>query len=614
MGAMGEQGGCAGGRAADESQIDLDREARAAPRDDPARQLPPCDLVMKGGITSGVVYPGAVLALAGGYRLANVGGSSAGALAAGIAAAAEYGRQRGGPQGGMVAFREQTAELASPGRLVGLLQPTPATRPVFDAALAAAEAKARSGTFAAVGTGTWRLLRTGAWRLLARRPLALGALLAAIAVAAAVIVATVSGWPFGLPTALAIAVAVGGALAVALAALAAVAIAASLPLLAAGRGLADSGFGMCPGGAQPGGHGTPLAEWIDAAIQACAGHPEETVTLGMLDEAGVSLRTMTTDVTAGRPIAIPDDLAGYSFKPCEWRELLPEKVIVDLVRASAGPDADAAVDFDSAKPHPLCSEAAKLPAIVAVRLSLSFPGLISAVPVYRAQAGGGGPRRHLLSDGGIGSNFPVHFFDAWFPARPTFGLDLVPGTDGAVAVGSNDEPLALRWSDVDGMPGFLARVRDSMQNWRDTMQSELPGFRDRVCRIQLAPHEGGLNLDMDSSAIDRLMRRGFRAGQALRKAIPPESSATRSAEWKAHCRTRFDMLMARQAEGLWDVDDKIGWFLDELRTGDAGPHPNPRRAASHVALLLWLARRWKRAPLFPDDHHPRQVMRIVPRA
>ncbi|EMS98269.1 patatin, partial [Agrobacterium tumefaciens str. Cherry 2E-2-2] len=37
-----------------------------------------CDVVMKGGITSGVVYPYAVLELARRYRFRSIGGTSAG--------------------------------------------------------------------------------------------------------------------------------------------------------------------------------------------------------------------------------------------------------------------------------------------------------------------------------------------------------------------------------------------------------------------------------------------------------------------------------------------------------------------------------------------------------
>jgi predicted acylesterase/phospholipase RssA len=51
-----------------------------------------CDIVMKGGVTSGVVYPLTVVELAKRYRLRSIGGTSAGALAAAITAAAEFNR------------------------------------------------------------------------------------------------------------------------------------------------------------------------------------------------------------------------------------------------------------------------------------------------------------------------------------------------------------------------------------------------------------------------------------------------------------------------------------------------------------------------------------------
>ena len=41
-----------------------------------------CDVVMKGGITSGVVYPHAICELARAFRLVSIGGTSAGATAA----------------------------------------------------------------------------------------------------------------------------------------------------------------------------------------------------------------------------------------------------------------------------------------------------------------------------------------------------------------------------------------------------------------------------------------------------------------------------------------------------------------------------------------------------
>lgn len=51
---------------------------------------------MKGGITSGFVYPAAIQELARKYRIRNIGGTFAGAVAAALAAAVEHAREDGG--------------------------------------------------------------------------------------------------------------------------------------------------------------------------------------------------------------------------------------------------------------------------------------------------------------------------------------------------------------------------------------------------------------------------------------------------------------------------------------------------------------------------------------
>ena len=50
---------------------------------------------MKGGITSGIVYPGLICKLAERYEFQSIGGTSAGAIAAALTAAAEYARRNG---------------------------------------------------------------------------------------------------------------------------------------------------------------------------------------------------------------------------------------------------------------------------------------------------------------------------------------------------------------------------------------------------------------------------------------------------------------------------------------------------------------------------------------
>ena len=89
-----------------------------------------CDIVMKGGITSGVVYPEGHSpdrrGLSSGRRL---GGTSAGAIAAAFAAAAEF--DRGG--GGFERLETIPAELNE--NLMKLFQPLPRHRKSFDKAL-----------------------------------------------------------------------------------------------------------------------------------------------------------------------------------------------------------------------------------------------------------------------------------------------------------------------------------------------------------------------------------------------------------------------------------------------------------------------------------------------
>ncbi|HEX8153001.1 MAG TPA: hypothetical protein VF698_07755, partial [Thermoanaerobaculia bacterium] len=96
-----------------------------------------CDMVMKGGITSGVVYPRAVCELAREFRLVNIGGASAGAIAAAVAAAAELARSRGSEAG----FRRLETIAEELGRtnpqtrrsnLLSLFRPNDETAPLFD--------------------------------------------------------------------------------------------------------------------------------------------------------------------------------------------------------------------------------------------------------------------------------------------------------------------------------------------------------------------------------------------------------------------------------------------------------------------------------------------------
>jgi len=276
---------------------------------------------------------------------------------------------------------------------------------------------------------------------------------------------------------------------------------------------------------QPGGTGPALTEWLHGHIQACAGLGEERpLTFAMLEGEKVALEMLTTDLGFARPLRCRHDLGAYAFRPDELRAYLPEPVIAAMVAAS-----DALPETGGLRTMPTDH----LPVLAAVRLSLSFPGLLSAVPLYRDGA------RHLFSDGGIASNFPIHFFDALLPSRPTFGLDLAEypasGGDPVVLPADPAEPARPRWSEVRGGVDFLVRIKDTMQNWRDTTQAELPGYRERICQIRLTRKEGGLNLDMDPDAIQRLVGYGEIAGDACARSSPSASIAGSGSSPRCAC-------------------------------------------------------------------------------
>ena len=93
-----------------------------------------CDVVMEGGITSGIIYPSAIVELAKAYRFRSIGGSSVGAFAAAVTAAAEY-RRRHGSDEGFELFAKLPESLArevdGETELLRLFQPSVQTKRLF---------------------------------------------------------------------------------------------------------------------------------------------------------------------------------------------------------------------------------------------------------------------------------------------------------------------------------------------------------------------------------------------------------------------------------------------------------------------------------------------------
>ena len=185
------------------------------------------------------------------------------------------------------------------------------------------------------------------------------------------------------------------------------------------------------------------------------------------------------------------------------------------------------------QPHPLywLPPADELPVILAARLSLSFPALISAVPLWAVDFSddvgtASDPRfrakRCWMTDGGLTANFPVHFFDAPLPSRPTFAIDLqsypdrYPDQD-VFYPGPGQSGLYPRFRTITSVQGFAAGLLDTMQYWADNAQSTLPGYRDRIVQVRLRADEGGMNLQMPDAVVRRAAEKGRQAAELLRR-------------------------------------------------------------------------------------------------
>lgn len=593
----GNPGGTPAARSAAAGAKPRGRGAEAALAGDTAPRDRFCDLVLEGGITSGIVYAPAIDELARHYRFANIAGSSIGAFAAALTAAAEFGRRKGSMAGFRVlgALPEQLAkqEFDKSGRTVleRLFRPQPRTRrlfAVFHAILGRKTAWRRS--FDALGAAR-RAYAKLAWICATVAVLAvLGGPLLAAGCQAIAWCAPQPAWPLQAVFSL-----LGFAVCAALGAFVAA------PLVGIVRdlltGLVDNGFGMCRGWNVASDDGVPdLTGYLHDAVQKAAGLDplhDDPLTFDDLhrapdapgevlgeyplrdDDPSIRLQVYSSHLVHGRPYRFPldarDDTSRLFFRPAEMRRYFPRPVVDHLLRVSSR----YAPASPSDPPAGACTRGfyelprERLPVVVATRLAMSFPLLISAVPLwsidYEAERGERRLKRCWMSDGGLCSNFPIHLFDALVPRWPTFGISLEKHHAGQWSVWLPDlhdegradnwargiEPdakLRTRQSRAGRLGNFLLAVWNTTWAWNDQSQKRMPGVRDRVVRIRLKDGEGGVNLRMSSSEIMHLATTyGRPAGAAfVRKFVD-------AAGWNEHRWVRFNrtlIALRQQIEGV----------------------------------------------------------------
>jgi predicted acylesterase/phospholipase RssA len=605
-----------------------------------------CDLVLKGGITSGVVYPAAVLELAQTYRFACIGGTSAGAIAAALIAAAEYGRETidENGHGGFDRLADVDRWLAEPGNLFSVFQPSPETAPLFHSLLEINEKQKRLQRSMRVqeakrGEESVRETRKPERSLLKavgyvpgilRRhvggPYWAGAFLGAVigTILGAIFIRGIwpglAAWVYAGIALLTAGLAIGWLLGAAFA----ISRLARILMKDIPR---DNCFGMCTGRKSPleALDVSVLNDWLVAKINVLAGRRAEdppltfaelsekqSVTDPSVGPVGITVRMMTTNLSHQQPYVLPFTQDIFIFKRSEWARFFPPSVMGLLTGSHAAGEVSLG---QLEKEYCFLPRGEDLPIAVAARLSLSFPLLMCAVPLYTVRQSAYALRRteagvvltseddlqkNWFSDGGISSNFPIHFYDRWLPRRPTFGINLAqlpleafdikadslaaprPGSrdvlrsrfvtqaaeakaDPALSVAAEEDsgdedpgaseratkavyrPRANEvrrpeWLPIADLPAFAGAAWATAQNHRERMQSALPSYRERIVTIRFAEDEGGLNLAMGKGAIDSIRQKGRDAGQNLL-----------DFNFDEHRWVRFRVLMAQLEEELLRV-------------------------------------------------------------
>ena len=520
-----------------------------------------CDVVMKGGITSGVIYPRLISTLSRVYKLRSFGGTSVGAIAAAAGAAAQLGRVTGANPDSFTTLDKLPKELgdvavgATDSMLFRLFQPQKALARPFAVLKAALNAKSAVGRVKAI-----------ALKLLVEFPVAalIGAVPGLVVFAYAVSLGAVFGVVFAAVGALVGAV-VGA-------------------VLCLSRELPKNEFGLCdgmPGIAGKGPAQESLTLWLHHYLNGLAGKTgEEPLTFGELwtgklrsggeewrspgstDPRVVDLAMITTGLNLGRPFRLPFETQEIYFTRGDMEKLFPASVVSWLVEHARPSDTAKGLSKERLQFYAL-PVPADFPVIVAVRLSLSFPILLSAVPFYivdRTLSKNHGKAtvatKVFFSDGGICSNFPIQFFDAALPTRPTFGVDLrafhpehmnervwMPASgDNRGGIETYCPPLSTA-AGVGSIAGFVGAIVSTMQNWQDQMQLILPGFRDRIIHVSHSDQEGGLNLNMPPGTITTLANSGADAARDLITGFAEGGGLGTPNAWDNHQRIRVRTLL-----------------------------------------------------------------------
>ncbi len=527
-----------------------------------------CDVIMKGGTASAIVYPPLLATLAGRdrpFRLRNLAGTSAGSIGAVFGAAAEYRRHtQDGSTEGFDRLDQFVNLIHEKGGILPLFEPSEAARPLWEAIWALRSGPGVAGRVALVeklvaafapdlltGLAVGMAFTLAVAMLVLVRPDWL--MLALLATALCLLVWGVKGWPtkacLGL-TALASLLALGKAMSTLtvgwpLAAVVAVGGLAGAPIGALCRAvrvfcrvLPEQGYGICPG--------ARLTQWLHEQVQETAGLKDappltfaDLETRCLFPDGHLQLAMLTTCLSQRRPYELPFRSRIWYFDPDELRPLVGDAIVEALLRPRPEPktelsrDEPAAEDEvrtpDGKRLYPLPVK--QLPVALAMRMSMALPMVLSAVPLWTRRftctKDAAGQRswqtayeRMWMSDGGTTSNLPVHLFDTMVPRWPTVTINLDYSPEprdpaGAWMAPNNRGGILPPFFAIGGTLQFLTGLFETARNWQDSTQLTAPGQRDRIANVWLSAEQGGMNLNMSLETMTDVAAKARAAGELL---------------------------------------------------------------------------------------------------
>lgn len=407
------------------------------------------NLILKGGVSSGLIYPEFIAQIRKELEIGGFAGSSAGAIASALGACAEL-AWRDGDEKSYERYAKSISDLTK--NLTSLFDPSLPFRALFKAILLIAPGSGRAKYFQAIMCFAPTIL--------------IGAFIALL-----ISWITKSGLIISI-------------LLIALGAFFALTIHMVSLLVMASK---KYNFGICKG--------LKLSEWISDAICEISAK-DSIIRFKDFEDAGIGFRLAISNLNNGSGMVLPNENLTLKFDKHEFAKLFPQNTMQYLEKIQKEPQS-AMWDL------PMGSE---MPILVALRISASCPALFEQIPFHTDK------QKIYLSDGGICMNFPFDIFQNDVNQSIVIDLQTIHQEYEGERVWDIKEEATTHLVKINGLFSYVWELVKTMREGHAKHQIYALGDNFHCFRIGLKPHEGGMNLSNHYAVLDEVIEIGRSAG------------------------------------------------------------------------------------------------------